>query len=313
MASEALQKLLERMERRRLAALEGPPRPKPTYEERRRAGEETAFRVTEGTIVEPVERDGVRGEWVYWPDSSHDMRLMYLHGGAYVAGSPKAQRETASRLAKASGCAVFSVIYGLGPEAPFPAGLEDTIRASDYMWNHGPSGASPAQSVAFSGVSAGGGLAASAMIAMRDRGLRLPDAAILMSPWADLAMIGESYVVNEAPGAGADGAAGRRESAEAYLNGLDAKDPIASAVYGDQHGLPPMFIQAGDAEVYRDDSITLAERAKAHGVDVTLEVWPELFHAFQAFAPLLPEGQEAIERLAVFLKERMGAAATAAR
>jgi acetyl esterase/lipase len=290
MPSEALQQLMERMERRRLVALEGPPRPKPTWEERRRASEESAFRVAEGTIVQPVEQDGVRGEWVRWPESDPAMRLMYLHGGAYVVGSPKAQRETASWLARASGCAVFSLIYGLGPERSFPAGLEDTARASAYSWANGPDGPAPARSVAFSGVSAGGGLVASAMIALRDRKLRLPDAAILMSPWADLAMAGESYVVNENPNAGPDGAAGRQESAAAYLNGLDPRDPVASAVYGDQHGLPPMFIQAGDAEVYRDDSIALAERARARGVDVTLEVWPELFHAFQAFAPLLPEG-----------------------
>ncbi|MFN8584934.1 MAG: alpha/beta hydrolase [Dehalococcoidia bacterium] len=295
MASEEFRQLLVRLEAAQAAA--PPLGDRPDFGAMRTAMEGRAFPVSPGTDVHPVEVDGVRGEWVCWPSADTSRRLLLLHGGGYVMGSPAAHRELAGRLSRASGCAVLVLDYRLAPEAPFPAAVDDAVHALAWMRDHGPEGTSVASSMAVAGDSAGGGLALATLINVRDRGLPLPRAGLLMSPWADMLASGESYV--------RFGAGNIHTMADAYLAGADPRHPLASPVYATLAGLPPLMIQVGEAEAFLDDSTVLASRAREAGVDVTLEVWPEMIHVFQAYAPVIPEGQEAIDRAGAFLRRHL--------
>lgn len=257
--------------------------------------EARSFPVSAGTEVRSVDVAGIPAEWVWWPGAAEGWRVLYLHGGGYFMGSPVTHRELAGRLSRASGCVMLVLDYRLAPEAPFPAAVEDAMSAIVWMREHGPSGLSLADAIAVAGDSAGGGLALATLVSLRDRGDPLPGGALLMSPWADLLTSGDSYARFPSPTL--------HRNVEWYLNGADPRDPLASPIYADFTGLPPLMIQAGEAESFLDDSITIAERARDAGGEVTLEVWPEMIHVFQSYAPLIPEGREAIDRAGNFLRQ----------
>lgn len=240
-------------------------------------------------------------EWVVPSGADPSFRLVYLHGGGYVAGSPRTHRGLVTRIAKATGCVALVPDYRLAPEHRFPAALDDARLALAHAFDHGPDGASPASRVVLAGDSAGGGLALSTLIASRDAGERLPARAATLSAWTDLAATGASIETRAAadPMLPAVLLAGWCRH---YLDAIDPAHPLASPLYADLRDLPPLLLQVGDAEVLLDDSVRLAERARAAGVDATLEVFPSLFHVFQAFAGALPEGRAAIAAIATFLR-----------
>ena len=198
---------------------------------------------------------------------------------------------------------VLNVDYRLAPEHPHPAGVDDAVTV--YRWLLA-SGLAPGR-IVIAGDSAGGGLAAATLVALRDRGEPAPAGGALISPWADLTMTADSYRTRAEldPMVSHEGLV---PSAEAYLAGTDPKDPTVSAVFADLTGLPPLVIHVGDHEVLLDDSVLLAERARAAGVEVELWVAPEMIHVWHAFAGLVPEGQEALERLAAWIRARLAAA-----
>jgi acetyl esterase/lipase len=254
-----------------------------------------------GTSVVAIEVAGRPAEWLVANDAATDRRLVYLHGGGYVAGGLDSHRALASEIGKVGGCAVLLLDYRLAPEHPFPAAIDDATAAVQWVYDNGPAGPGTASRVYVGGDSAGGGLTLATMLRARDRGAVLPHAAFALSAYADLTFSGESIRTRAA----ADpmiSAAVLPQMAAAYLGEADTRDPLVSPVFADPTGLPPLYLQVGDAEVLRDDSVRVAERARAAGVDVRLEVWPEMFHVWQAFAAMLPEGREAIERLGVFLR-----------
>ena len=222
----------------------------------------------------------IPAEWVLAPGANPDVRLLYLHGGGFVSGCGAFYLPLAAHLSAAARCAVLLPDYRLAPEDPFPAGLEDCIRAHQWLTLNGPAGPSPARATFIGGDSAGGGLTLSTLLALRDRGLPLPHAAFPLSPFADLTLSGES------------------------IRSQAGLDPLASPVFADYRGLPPLLIQVGEFEIIRDDSVTVAGRARAHGVEAVLEVWEGMFHVFQSREPLLPEAREAIEHLAAAIRER---------
>jgi epsilon-lactone hydrolase len=273
-----------------------------TVTERRVAAESVASQPPRGTTVDPVNAGGVPAEWVVAAGADSDRVLLYLHGGAYQIGSPATHRSMVARLSGAARARVLSVGYRLAPEHPFPAAVDDAVAA--YRWLLA-GGTDPAV-LAVAGDSAGGGLALASLVALRDAAEPMPAAAVVVSPWTDLALTGDSLHTRAA----ADvliKPAGMAATAEAYLAGQDPRHPYASPLYADLHGLPPVLIHVGDAEVILDDSTRFAARARDHGVDVTLEVWDEMPHVWHAFAGLLPEADEAIERIGSWLTERVPA------
>ncbi|MGE0229830.1 MAG: alpha/beta hydrolase [Dehalococcoidia bacterium] len=295
MPSDEFKQLLERLQAVQAAA--PPLADPPDFAAMRAAMESRSFPLSGTAQVQPVEVDGVRGEWICAPDADTAHRLLFLHGGGYVMGSPTTHRELAGRLSHASSAAVLLLDYRLAPETPFPAAVDDAFHALAWMRAHGPDEESPAAALAVAGDSAGGGLALATLVNVRDRGLPLPRAGLLMSPWADMLASGESYV--------RFGAGNLHTMAAAYLGGADPRHPLASPVYADLTGLPPLMVQVGEAEAFLDDSTTLAGRAREAGVDVTLEVWPDMIHVFQSYAPVIPEGQEAIDRAGAFLRQHL--------
>jgi acetyl esterase/lipase len=206
----------------------------------------------------------------------------------------------AARLCLASKLRVLLIDYRLAPEHPFPAAVEDAGKA--YQWLLA-SGIAPEQ-IVIGGDSAGGGLALSTLLWLRERDVALPGATVLISPWLDLALTGPSLHTR----AEVDplcSIEGLRLAASYYLGSTDAKTPLASPLYGDLHGLPPLLIQVGDHEILLSDSTRLAEKAKAAGVDVSLEIWNEMWHVWHGWAATLPEAQQAIERIGAFIQQQL--------
>jgi len=250
----------------------------------------------------------VPGEWVLAPGADPDVRLLYLHGGGFVSGSGAFYLPLAAHLSAAAQCAVLLPDYRLAPEHPFPAGLQDCIHAHAWMVATGPAGAAPARATFIAGDSAGGGLALSAMLALRDRQHPLPRAGIALSPFADLTLSGDSTRSE----AGLDPIMDPRclpDFVTRYVTKSDVRHPLASPVFGDYTGLPPLLIQVGEHEIIRDDSVRVAAKARADGVDVTLEVWEGMFHVFQSHEPLLPEAREAVEHISAVIRTQGGGSA----
>lgn len=239
------------------------------------------------------------------PDVADDAALLYLHGGAFVAGSAQGYRGLAGELARAVGVAGYSVDYRLAPEAPFPAAVNDAVAAYQALLARGLA----PNRIVFAGDSAGGGLVVSTLVALRDAGLPLPAAALVISPWADLSGTAASLVTKAA----ADPSltpAGLHTAAQHYLNGAPSSHPLASPVNADLTGLPPLLIQVGSAEILLDDAVRLAGVAGAANVGVRLEVWPNMPHVWHAFGFMLEEGRHAIAVAGEFLRGALTPAQT---
>ena len=251
----------------------------------------------------PSQIDDIPCEWVIAPGSDPGLRLLYLHGGGFVSGSGAFYLAMAAHLSAAGRCAVLLPDYRLAPEQPFPAALEDCIRAYEWLAASGPGGPAPAEATFIAGDSAGGGLALATLLALRDRHRPLPKAGIVLSGFADMTLSGES-IRSEAEFDPIMSARCLPQFVDLYLGDADARHPYASPVFGDYTGIPPLLFQVGEHEVIRDDSSNAATKAQADGVDVTLEIWPGMFHVFQSHEPLLPEGRDAIEHIAAFMRSR---------
>jgi monoterpene epsilon-lactone hydrolase len=296
MASEQLQTIIQVLRSR--PAQEGL-----TFEEMRADFEQITsfFQVPADVRCEPVDAGGVPAEWIMTPQATAERVVFYLHGGGYTIGSIKTHRELISRLSRAAGARALAIDYRLAPEHPFPAAVEDATAA--YRWLL-QSGVDPTR-VVIAGDSAGGGLTVAALVALRDAGAPLPPAGVCLSPWVDLEGIGESMTTK----AEVDPIVQREAmlaDAKAYLGGANPRTPLAAPLYADLAGLPPLLIHVGTAETLLDDSIRLAERAKSAGVDVVLEPWEDMIHVWHFFASMLPEGQQALDRIGGFIRERAG-------
>ena len=238
----------------------------------------------------PVDAGGVPAEWIVAPGAVEQRVLLFLHGGAYVLGSVKTHRDLIGRLSRAAGVRALGLDYQLAPEHPFPAAVEDSTAA--YRWLVA-NGTDPA-SIVVAGDSAGGGLVMATLLALRDAVDPLPAAGVCLSPWIDL-------VAQEGEESGS-----LQTSAKRHLGGHDPRTPLASPLYADLRGLPLLLIHAGGSEDLLDDSTRLAERTRAAGVDTSLEVWDDMVHVWHLWAPILPEGQQAIERIGEFVRSCLG-------
>ena len=249
------------------------------------------YRVPRNIRIEPACISGVGGEWVAGPDAG--ITLLYLHGGGYFACSAQTHRAITAGFAK-EGFRVFAPNYRLAPEHPFPAAVDDAVAVCRALLAERPT-------IVVSGESAGGGLTLAMLIALRDAGAPLPAAVALFSPWTDLAATGESLRTNDSSCAMFHGSAVAPE-ARRYLGDADPRHPLASPLYADLRGLPPLLIHAGRDEVLRDDSTRFAERARAAGVAVDLMIWPAVPHAWQLAQTTVPEARESLREASAFLR-----------
>jgi len=240
----------------------------------------------------------LQAEWLVDRDADCARRMLFLHGGGYVAGGITAYRNFAMWIAQATRCAVLLLEYRLAPEHPFPAALEDAVVAFRWMCEHGPSEPGPAQRAFLLGDSAGGGLALATLLALRERRRGQAHAAVTFSAWTDLTNSGASMISNEDPQLGAVKAVPDL-FAGLYLQGSDPRHPLASPLFATLEGLPPLLMQASAAEQFLDDSVRVAQGIRTAGGEVQLDIWPDLAHVWQGFAPL-PEATEALRRAGEF-------------
>lgn len=268
--------------------------------ERRRLDEENAarFPLPAGVAVEPFESGHIYGEWLRIENAMPNAAILYLHGGGYVFCSPATHRHLAAAIGQACGMDVCSLDYKLAPESPFPAGLGDSIEAYRMLLAQGISAAK----IVIAGDSAGGGLTLATMIRLRERHLSMPAAGVLISPWTDLTLSSESCTTRPDPMVARERLAAY---AQHYLNGEDMRHPLASPVFADLSGLPPLLIQVGTEEILYDDSIHIDARAKEFGVDSTLEIWDGMIHVWHYFHPMLTEGRRAIERIGEYVRQKV--------
>ena len=281
--------------------------PTEDVEEARQGFEDMAFPLSPEFSATSVDANGVAAEWVSAPNADPERRVLYLHGGGYVTGSINTHRELAGRLSNASGCVLMVIDYRMAPEHPFPAAVEDAQTALRFMRENGPNGRVDAEAIFVAGDSAGGGLALSTLIAARDAGEPMPDAAVTLSAWTDLANTAETIKTRVA----VDPLVSLSTldlMADRYLNGADAKTPLASPLFADLTDLPPLLMQVGDAEIILDDTTRFAQKARDAGVDVTERIWPEMCHIFPLFAPAIPEGQQGVDEIGEFLRQQVKAA-----
>ena len=271
----------------------------------------TALRAGMGTRLEPTIKDiklirvkvgEIPCEWVLAPGADPDLRLLYLHGGGWVSGSGGRYLPLAAHLSAAAKCAVLLPDYRLAPEHPFPAGLDDCVATHEWIVSNGPAGPGRAKATFIAGDSAGGNLTLATLLALRDRKLPLPAGGIPLSSATDFTLASESLKTVIDPILSARTMPVFRDH---YLGKTDPRNPLASPVFGDYHGLPPLLIQVGEHEMLRDDSIRVAKKARADGISVKLEVWPGMFHVFQSHEPLLPEAREAVDHIADFMRSSL--------
>jgi acetyl esterase/lipase len=248
---------------------------------------------------EDIDLEGIPAMWVTPEVELNDRVLIYLHGGGYVFGSMKSHRKLVGHMAKSIGCRALNLDYRLAPEHPFPAAVEDATKA--YIWLL-RKGTKP-QHIALAGDSAGGGLCLACITNLLSKGYPLPSAIVMMSPWTDLALTGDS--INSCDSV--DPICQQpflKQCADLYLAGQDVNSPLASPLYADFKRFPPMYIQVGECETLRDDSIRLVDKAKAAGIEVRLNIFPEMIHLFQLAVGNMPEADDAVERISKWLQGR---------
>ncbi len=240
---------------------------------------------------------GVSGEWQQASSGSTDNVILYLHGGAFVIGSPLSHRDMVGAIADAAQARAFIADYRLAPETPFPGAVDDAVAAYKGLLANGEK----AEKIIIAGDSAGGGLTMSTLVALRDEGVELPAGAVCISPWADLTFTGDSMIVKDK----VDAMLGRSSLswfAGQYLAGQDPAQPLASPIFADLKGLPPILIQVGSNEVLLDDAIRLNKALKQVDGDVTLEVWEAQMHVWHLMSMIVPEGKHAINVIGTFVK-----------
>ena len=278
-----------------------PPSDSLTTAERRAQYEraEKVFPTPPDVKVERVNVPAAPAEWLRPPSAVPGRVVLYLHGGGYVIGSPRSHRHLAAAVAGAAGASALLLDYRLAPEHPFPAAVEDATAAYRWLLDQ----AIAPERIVIAGDSAGGGLTVATLLALREARVPLPAGGVCISPWVDLTCSGASYATKAA----ADPIvrrAGVEEMARAYLGATPPRTPLASPLFADLRGLPPLLIHVGSDEVLLDDAVQLAERAKAGGVDATLEIYDRMIHVWHWFLPMLDEAQTAVEAIGRFVRSR---------
>lgn len=292
MASKEFQEFQQRM-----AAAPQPPPPANVQELRARIDASMGnLPLAEGTSAKEIDAGGVPAIVVTRDAGQDDPTFLYFHGGGYRIASALAYRSYGSHLASACKARVVLVDYRLAPENPFPAAVDDAVASYRWLLDDGV----PANRIILGGDSAGGGLTAALLLAAKQQGLPLPAGAVCLSPWVDLTITADSYDTRK----DTDKMFGREAALaarELYLGDHDPTDPLASPVFGEWSGMPPLLIQVGDTESLLDDAARLAATATAAGVDVEHHVYPDMPHVWQLNYPAYPEAVDAVNEIAAFI------------
>ncbi len=256
-----------------------------------------ASSIAEDSAFEAAELGGVSGLWCRPASHNPGRVLLYNHGGGYSLGSSKAYRGLVSQIAARTGASVFCADYRLAPENRFPAAVDDMLSVYRALLEDGVA----AETIAFVGDSAGGGLTLSLLLALKQENLPLPIAAVVYSPYADLTQSGASWEIKKDSDPLLGVTSDKHAMANTYLQGQDPRNPLASPLFGDLSNLPPILIQVGSNECLLDDSTQLAAKLATANGNVTLEVYSDMFHVFQGLYDALKEAGEALDSTATFL------------
>ncbi len=282
--------------------LNSKPRPVEWRERRKRLDEVgSVWPVADDVKITSVDVDGVPGEWSIVPSSDPSRVVMFFHGGGYCSGSIVSHRRLVTEAGRAAGARTLAIAYRLAPEHPFPAAYDDVLTAWRFLRDRNI----PAAHIAIGGDSAGAGLALALIGRLREAQEELPGCAWLISPWTDLTMSGTTLSSKEA----VDPLIHKQyliELADAYLPaGMDRKDPRVSPLYADLKGFPPVLIQVGSAETLLDDATRFAAVAGAADVRVTLEIWPQMIHAWPLWNARLEPGRRALASAGAFIRQHL--------
>jgi len=267
---------------------------------RKFVGTEIPIQIQQGLQWDVINANGVRCEWIGPPNAQSDAVLLYLHGGGGVLGLSNLHRNLVGYIS--SDCNLRCLIpdYRLAPENPFPIGLNDCLAAYSWLLTQG---FDPGR-IGIAGDSAGGYLTLSCLLAIRDAGLPLPAAAICISPNTDPTCTGQSMKTNARRDAWLSPKFAKTMMHH-YVNNHDLDDPHLSPLIADLHGLPPILIHAGANEILLNDSTRFYDHAKSAGVDVTLDIWPNMWHDWHVCVPSLLEANQAIDQISKFVKEHI--------
>lgn len=245
--------------------------------------------------------DSIPCEWISTPECTQEKLIYYIHGGSCYAGSASQSRETLGYYVNELNINGLSIDYRLAPEDPFPLGLEDCVEV--YKWLVETKHIHPKNIIVF-GSSAGGGLALATLIKLKELGIQLPAAAVLLSPWLDLSLSGDS-VKDKAEFDGVLNELFIKVASKWYCGENDLLNPLISPLFADLNALPPLFLQVGSHDILVDDSIRLSKRAKKAGVEVLLEVWDEMPHSFMGLDVTIPEVREARSHIIDFVRNSL--------
>jgi acetyl esterase/lipase len=251
-----------------------------------------------GSILERDTLDGIHVEWITPPGPVLKSVILYLHGGAWVLGWYQNHRVLAAYIGRASRSRVVAVDYRLAPEHPFPASLDDCLTVYRRLINDGIK----PNHIVIAGDSVGANLALAVLLTLRDADEPLPAAAVCISPMTDLAFTGKSYYTQKDALLTAEFA---RSMSGHYVGKQDVYNPLISPHYGDLIGLPSLLIHAGKDEILLSDAKRLADNARRAGVDVTLTVWPKMWHVWHILGPYLPEAIQATNEIGNFVQRHI--------
>jgi monoterpene epsilon-lactone hydrolase len=282
------------------ALLGSKPRPVGWSERRQRIDEVgSVWPVADDVTCEAVDCDGVPGEWSQVAGSDPSRVLLFFHGGGYCSGSIPSHRRMVTEAGRAARMRTLAIGYRLAPEHPYPAAHEDAMAAWRFLRRQGIA----AENIVVGGDSAGGNLTITLINRLRAAGEALPACAWLISPWTDLTMSGATLGTKDTVDPLIHKAY-LEELADAYAASADRKDPLISPLFADLHGFPPTLIQVGSAETLLADATRFAAAAGAADVDVTLEIWPHMIHAWPLWNAKLEDGRRALASAGEFIRAR---------
>ena len=256
-------------------------------------------KVPKDVDVQNVLAEGMNCEWLTPQGAPQDKVVLYIHGGGFVSGSCRTHRMHVVKFVRECGLKAFLFDYRLAPEHPFPAAVEDCLSAYGYLLAQGYK----PQNIAVMGESAGGTLTLSTLIALRDRGIDLPAAAVSISPVTDLTCRAGSFVTNAKKDVAPMGS--WTVWTGYYIAQNDPLHPWLSPLMADLTDLPPVMIHVGTHEIHYDDATNFAKKAQGNGVDITLKVWDGMIHAFPLLSPFFPEARNAMHEIGEFLREHI--------